>query len=86
MLCLKMIEGNIINQLDLKGFVEVLIEFVLEVVDLVISDKKDGKFEIYFMLKVLGVYSIEVKISGDRFFICFVSVKVIENEVGEFYY
>ena len=86
MLCPKTTEGNTINQPDLKGLVEVLIEPAPEVADLAISDKKDGKLEIHFTPKVPGAYSIEVKISGDRLLICPASVEVTENEVGEFYY
>ena len=84
MLCPKTTEGNTINQPDLKGLVEVLIEPAPEVADLAISDKKDGKLEIHFTPKVPGAYSIEVKISGDRLLICPASVEVTENEVGEF--
>lgn len=40
MLCPKTTEGNTINQSDLKGLVEVLIEPAPEVADLAISDKK----------------------------------------------
>ena len=84
MLCPKTTEGNTINQPDLKGLVEVLIEPAPEVADLAISDKKDGKLEIHFTPKVPGAYSIEVKISGDRLLICPASVEVTENEVGQF--
>ena len=83
-LCPKTTEGNTINQPDLKGLVEVLIEPAPEVAYLAISDKKDGKLEIHFTPKVPGAYSIEVKISGDRLLICPASVEVTENEVGEF--
>lgn len=85
-LCPKTTEGNTINQLDLKGLVEVLIEPAPEVADLAISNKKDGKLEIHFTPKVPGTYSIEVKIGGDRLLICPASLKVTENEMGEFYY
>ena len=74
------------NQADLRDQVEVLIEPGKDVTNVIVSEKEDGNLQLRFTPKVLGTYSIEVKINGDKLPACPFTVQVKERElvvVGE---
>ena len=85
-LCLKKSEGQLSNQVDLKDHVKVLIEPAKDVINVMVSEKEDGDFQLKFTPKVSGAYSIEVKINGDKRATCPFTMQVKERElvvVGE---
>ena len=64
-LCPKTPDGEISNQPDLKQQIEVLIQPDKDVTQITVYNAEDGRFEVKFIPKVPGAYSIEVKINGD---------------------
>ena len=58
-------DGEISNQPDLKQQIEVLIQPDKDVTQITVYNAEDGRFEVKFIPKVSGAYSIEVKINGD---------------------
>ena len=85
-LCPKTSGGEISNEADLKGRVELLIKPVRDVTDVIVEEKEDGKLRLKFTPKVTGAYNIEVKINGDKLPTCPMTVQVKERElvvVGE---
>ena len=74
------------NQAGLRGRVELLIKPVKDVTDVIFEEKEDGNLRLKFTPKVVGAYSIEVKINGDKLPTCPMTVQVKERElvvVGE---
>ena len=85
-LCPKTSARELINQADLKGQVEFLIEPAKDVTNVMVSKKEDGNLQLKFTPKVPGAYSIEVKINGDKLATCPFTMQVKERElvvVGE---
>jgi len=78
-LCLIASDGQMINQLDLKDQVEVLIEPAEDVANVIVGEKEDGNLKLKFTPKVPGAYIIEVKIKGDKLSTCPVTVQVEGN-------
>ena len=79
-------DGEISNQPDLKQQIEVLIQPAKDVTQITVYNAEDGRFEVKFIPKVPGAYSIEVKINGDRLANSPFNVAVKEREltvVGE---
>ena len=66
----KTTESEIINHADLKHQVEFLIEPAKDVTNVIVTEKEDGNLQLKFTPKVPGVYSIEVKINGDKLPTC----------------
>ena len=58
-------DGEISNQPDLKQQIEVLIQPDKDVTQVTVYNTENGRFEVKFIPKVPGAYSIEVKINGD---------------------
>ena len=58
-------DGEISNQPDLKQQIEVLIQPAIDVMQITQKNTENGRFEVKFIPKVPGAYSIEVKINGD---------------------
>nr|XP_058949736.1 tripartite motif-containing protein 3-like [Pocillopora verrucosa] len=58
-------DGEISNQPDLKQQIEVLIQPAEDVTQVTVCITENGRFEVKFIPKVPGAYSIEVKINGD---------------------
>ena len=78
--------GEISNQPDLKQQIEVLIQPAKDVTQITVYNAEDGRFEVKFIPKLPGAYSIEVKINGDRLANSPFNVAVKEREltvVGE---
>ena len=85
-LCPKTPDGEISNQTDLKQQIEVLIQPDKDVTQITVYNAEDGRFEVKFIPKVPGAYSIEVKINGDTLANSPFNVAVKEREltvVGE---
>ena len=85
-LCPKTSGGEISNEADLKGRVELLIKPVRDVTDVIVDEKEDGNLRLKFTPKVPGAYNIKVKINGDKLPTCPMTVQVKERElvvVGE---
>ena len=79
-------DGEISNQPDLKQQIEVLIQPAEDVTQVTVCITENGRFEVKFMPKVPGAYSIEVKINGDTLANSPFTVAVKEREltvVGE---
>ena len=79
-------DGEISNQPDLKQQIEVLIQPAKDVTQITVYNAEDGRFEVKFIPKLPGAYSIEVKINGDRLANSPFNVAVKEREltvVGE---
>ena len=78
--------GEISNQPDLKQQIEVLIQPAEDVTQVTVCTTENGRFEVKFIPKVPGAYSIEVKINGDTLANSPFTVAVKEREltvVGE---
>ena len=78
--------GEISNQPDLKQQIEVLIQPDKDVTQVTVCNTENGIFEVKFIPKVPGAYSIEVKINGDTLANSPFTVAVKEREltvVGE---
>ena len=78
--------GEISNQPDLKQQIEVLIQPDKNVTQVTVCNTENGRFEVKFIPKVPGAYSIEVKINGDTLANSPFTVAVKEREltvVGE---
>ena len=58
-------DGEISNQPDLKQQIEVLIQPDKDVTQVTVCNTENGRFEVKFIPKVPGAYSIEMKINGD---------------------
>ena len=58
-------DGEISNQPDLKQQIEVLIQPAEDVTQVTVCNTDNGRFEVKFIPKVPGAYSIEMKINGD---------------------
>ena len=85
-LCPKKSGGEISNQADVKGRVELLIKPVKDITDVIVEEKENGNLRLKFTPKVPGAYNIEVKINGDKLPTCPMTVQVKERElvvVGE---
>ena len=79
-------DGEISNQPDLKQQIEVLIQPDKDVTQVTVCNTENGRFEVKFIPKVPGAYSIEVKINGDTLANSPFTVAVKEREltvVGE---
>ena len=79
-------DGEISNQPDLKQQIEVLIQPAEDVIQITQKNTENGRFEVKFIPKVPGAYSIEVKINGDTLANSPFTVAVKEREltvVGE---
>ena len=78
--------GEISNQPDLKQQIEVLIQPAKNVTEVTVYNTENGRFEVKFIPKEPGAYSIEVKINGDTLANSPFTVAVKEREltvVGE---
>ena len=85
-LCPKKSGGEISNQADVKGRVELLIKPVKDITDVIVEEKENSNLRLKFTPKVPGAYNIEVKINGDKLPTCPMTVQVKERElvvVGE---
>ena len=81
-------DGEISNQPDLKQQIEVLIQPAEDVIQITQKNTENGRFEVKFIPKVPGAYSIEVKINGDTLANSLFTVAVKEHEpivVGEWF-
>ena len=79
-------DGEISNQPDLILQIEVLIQPDKDVIQVSVCNTESGRFEVKFIPKVPGAYSIEVKINGDTLANSPFTVAVKERElivVGE---
>ena len=79
-------DGEISNQPDLKQQIEVLIQPEKDVIQVTVCNTDNGRFEVKFIPKVPGAYSIEMKINGDTLANSPFTVAVKERElivVGE---
>ena len=79
-------DGEISNQTDLKQQIEVHIRPDKNVTQVTVCNTENGRFEVKFIPKVPGAYSIEVKINGDTLAHSPFTVAVKERElivVGE---
>ena len=79
-------DGEISNQPDLKQQIEVLIQPAKDVTQVTVCNTDNGRFEVKFIPKVPGAYSIEMKINGDTLANSPFTVAVKERElivVGE---
>jgi len=74
-------EGKTSNQADLKDQVEVLIEPAKDVTNVIVSKNEDGNLQVKFTPIAPGVYSIEVKINGDKHPTCPFNTQVKEREL-----
>ena len=85
-LCPKTLHGEISNQPDLKQQIEVLIQPDKDVTQVTVCNTDNGRFEVKFIPKVPGAYSIEMKINGNTLANSPFTVAVKERElivVGE---
>ena len=80
-LCPRKSGGEITNQADLKGRVELLVKPVKDVTDVIVEEKEDGNLRLRFTPKVPGAYRIEVKVNGDILPTCPMTVQVKEREL-----
>ena len=80
-LCPKKSGGEISNQADVKGRVELLIKPVKDITDVIVEEKENGNLRLKFTPKVPGAYNIEVKINGDKLPTCPMTVQVKEREL-----
>ena len=79
-------DGEISNQPDLKQQIELLIQPDKDVTQVTVCNTDNGRFEVKFIPKVPGAYSIEMKINGDTLANSPFTVAVKEREltvVGE---
>ena len=58
-------DGEISNQPDLNEQIKVLIQPDKDIIQITQKNTENGRFEVIFIPKVPGAYSIEVKINGD---------------------
>ena len=65
-LCSKTSEGEISYQPDLKDQVELLIKPAKYTSNVTVQEKGDGNLRLKFTPRVPGVYSVEVKINGEK--------------------
>ena len=65
-LCPKTYEGEISYQPDLKDQVELLIKPAKDTSNVTVQEKGDGNLRLKFTPRVPGVYSVEVKINGEK--------------------
>ena len=65
-LCPKTFEGEISYQPDLKDQVELLIKPAKYTSNVTVQEKGDGNLRLKFTPRVPGVYSVEVKINGEK--------------------
>ena len=77
--------GEMSNEANLKGRVELLIKPVKDVRNVVVEEKEDGNLGLKFTPKAPGTYSIEVKIDGDKLPHCPMTVQVEELEPFELF-
>ena len=83
-LCPKTSEGEICNLQSDE--IEILIEPTDDVTNVFVSKNENGTFKLNFTPKVPGDYRVEVKIKGEKLFVCPLAVRVKECElvvVGE---
>ena len=80
-LCPKKSGGEISNQADVKGRVELLIKPVKDITDVIVEEKENSNLRLKFTPKVPGAYNIEVKINGDKLPTCPMTVQVKEREL-----
>ena len=80
-LCSKTPDGEISNQPDLKQQIEVLIQPAEDVTQVTVCNTDNGRFEVKFIPKVPGAYSIEMKINGDTLANSPFTVAVKEREL-----
>ena len=73
--------GEISNQPDLKQQIEVLIQPAKDVTQVTVCNTDNGRFEVKFIPKVPGAYSIEMKINGDTLANSPFTVAVKEREL-----
>ena len=81
-------DGEKSNQPDLIQQIEVLIQPEKDVTQVTVCNTDNGGFEVKFIPKVPGAYSIEVKINGDTLANSLFTVAVKEHEpivVGEWF-
>ncbi|XP_078346144.1 E3 ubiquitin-protein ligase TRIM45-like [Oculina patagonica] len=64
--CPKISEEELTSEAQRKFHVEVLVEPADKVDSLIVCEKEDGNFQVKFLPKVPGTYSITVKINGDK--------------------
>ena len=74
-------DGKISNQPDLKQQIEVLIQPAEDVTQVTVCNTDNGRFEVKFIPKVPGAYSIEMKINGDTLANSPFTVAVKEREL-----
>ena len=74
-------DGEISNQPDLKQQIEVLIQPAKNVTQVTVYNTENGRFEVKFIPKEPGAYSIEVKINGDTLANSPFTVAVKEREL-----
>ena len=74
-------DGEISNQPDLKQQIEVLIQPDKDVTQVTVCNTDNGRFEVKFIPKVPGAYSIEMKINGDTLANSPFTVAVKEREL-----
>ena len=74
-------DGEISNQPDLKQQIEVLVQPDKDVTQVTQKNTENGRFEVNFIPKVPGAYSIEVKINGDTLVNSPFTVAVKEREL-----
>ena len=77
--------GEMSNEANLKGRVELLIKPVKDVRNVVVEEKEDGNLGLKFTPKAPGTYSIEVKIDGDKLPHCPMTVQVEELDPFELF-
>ena len=80
-LCPKTSGGEMSNEANLQGRVELLIKPVKDVRDVVVEEKEDGNLRLKFTPKAPGTCSIEVKIDGDKLPHCPKTVQIKEREL-----
>ena len=74
-------DGEISNQPDLKQQIEVLIQPDKDVTQVTVYNTENGRFEVKFIPKVPGAYSIEMKINGNTLANSSLTVAVKEREL-----
>ena len=74
-------DGEISNQPDLKQQIEVLIQPAKDITQVTVCNTDNGRFEVKFIPKVPGAYSIEMKINGDTLANSPFTVAVKEREL-----
>ena len=80
-LCPKTLHGEISNQPDLKQQIEVYIQPDKDVTQVTVCNTDNGRFEVKFIPKVPGAYSIEMKINGNTLANSSLTVAVKEREL-----